>query len=179
MSPSEKPRIIEFERAALPHFRVLYRTAAKVVHDQMQTEDVVQETFLQAWESFHRFEPGTNCRAWLFKILFRVIHRERLRALKTGLTGDLGMVPSDYRSYVPPVPDGITDETFLQALERVPGAFRKILLLVDVEEFSYREVAQSLRIPLGTVMSRLSRGRRIFRASLQSLGKSQLKLAVQ
>ncbi len=180
MSPQKEMRTREFESSALPHFSVLYRTAAKVVHDRMETEDVVQETYLQAWESFHRFEPGTNCRAWLFKILFRVIHKQRRRLLKEKAADDI-QPPADYlRTLTFSAPDKITDEGFLEALGRVPCKFRGILLLVDVEELSYKEVAQSLRIPLGTVMSRLNRGRKALRASLRFRGTCRrLNLAVQ
>jgi RNA polymerase sigma factor (sigma-70 family) len=74
---SKLPQTGEFETAALPHLRELYRTAARLLGDSAKAEDVVQETYLQAWKSFARFEPGTNCRAWLFKILVNTIHHHR------------------------------------------------------------------------------------------------------
>jgi RNA polymerase sigma-70 factor (ECF subfamily) len=73
----QKIKLEDFEAAAMPHFDDLYRTAARVIGDRTEAEDLVQETYLQGWKSFHRFEPGTNCRAWLFKILFHVIHHHR------------------------------------------------------------------------------------------------------
>jgi RNA polymerase sigma-70 factor (ECF subfamily) len=161
-----KVSIEPFEAAALPHFADLYRTAVRVIGDRTEAEDLVQEAYLQGWKSFHRFELGTNCRAWMFKILFRVIHhhRRKIYPMKRFESGEELM--EDTLVYQAPIPECITDEDILAALDKVPACFREILLLVDVQEFSYKEVAEMLRLPMGTVMSRVSRGRKALRSYL-------------
>ena len=82
----------EFESAALPHMNDLYRTAARVIGNRSEAEDLVQETYLQAWKSFHRFEPGTNCRAWLFKILFHLIQHQRRKWYKSKVVQERSII---------------------------------------------------------------------------------------
>ena len=157
-----------FEAEALPHFDDLYRTAVRVIGDRAEAEDLVQEAYLQAWKSFHRFELGTNCRAWLFKILFHVIHHHRRKWFNFKWVEDGEEHLKQSLAYEPPVPEEITDEDLLAALNQVPEAFREVILLVDVQEFSYKEISEILKIPIGTVMSRLSRGRQALRNHLTS-----------
>jgi len=155
----------DFESAAMPHIDALFRTAARVVGDRSEAEDLVQETYLQAWRSFHRFEPGTNCRAWLFKILFHVIqhHRRKWYSSRGNETDEL---LEQTVAYEPPVSQHLKDEDVLAAMDKIPQHYRDVVLLADVEEFSYKEVAETLKIPVGTVMSRLSRGRKMLRSEL-------------
>jgi RNA polymerase sigma-70 factor, ECF subfamily len=163
----------EFESAALPHMNALYRTAARVVGSRSEAEDLVQETYLQAWKSFHRFEPGTNCRAWLFKILFHLIQHQRRKWANSKLVQENDeMLLQDTVAYEPPVPVQLTDEDVLAALEKTPVHYREVVLLADVQEFSYKEVAATLGVPIGTVMSRLSRGRKLLRAELSGFARS-------
>lgn len=162
-----QPRLDEFEAVALPHLDDLFRTAARVLGDRTDAADVVQEAYLQAWRSFHRFETGTNCRAWLYKILFHVIHHHRRRSYRMGLR----IVGEGDRSLEETVaageaPDDAIDAKVLAALDNLPPPFRAAVLLVDVQEFTYREAAEALDVPIGTVMSRLSRGRRALRDEL-------------
>jgi RNA polymerase sigma-70 factor (ECF subfamily) len=133
---------------------------------------VVQEVYLQAWKSFHRFTPGTNCRAWLFKILMNILHHDRRKWFSLRSMQPAGKDVEDTLMYAPPVPEKLTDQEVLSALDRVPTEFRAVILLADVEEFSYKEIAQVLQIPVGTVMSRLSRGRRLLREMLAGLARS-------
>jgi RNA polymerase sigma-70 factor (ECF subfamily) len=162
----------EFVALAVPHTSDLFRTAVRVLGDRSDAEELTQETFLQAWKSFHRFERGTNIRAWLFKILFHVIHHHRRKWF------NLKWKQEDVESYVetlayePAVPEELTDEDVLSALDRIPESFRSVVLLADVQELSYKEVAEVLGIPLGTVMSRLSRGRKLLRAELSQVAES-------
>lgn len=160
----------DFESAAMPHLDALFRTAARVVGDRTEAEDLVQEAYLQAWKSFHRFEPGTNCRAWLFKILFHVIqhHRRKWYSSRGHETDEL---LEQTVAYVPPVSQHLKDEEVLAAFDRLPAQYRDVVLLADVEEFSYKEVAEALKIPVGTVMSRLSRGRKLLRSELAGLAE--------
>lgn len=156
----------EFERAALPHLNDLFRTAARVVGNRTEAEDLVQEAYLQAWKSFHRFEPGTNCRAWLFKILFHVIHHHRRKWYNAKTARESEEILERTIPYEPPVPQHLSDEEVLAAFEKLPHHYREVVLLADVQELSYKEVAEALDIPMGTVMSRLSRGRKLLREEL-------------
>ena len=153
---------------ALPHIDVLFRTAVRLTADRAEAEDLVQETFAQAWLSFKAYEPGTNCRAWLFKILMNKLEHQRRRKyalLKRTADADTELLAQTV-AYVPPVGQELRDEEVLAALGRVPERFREVVLLADVEEFSYREIAEVLSVPVGTVMSRLSRGRKLLREML-------------
>jgi RNA polymerase sigma-70 factor (ECF subfamily) len=161
----------DFESIALPYLNDLFRTALRVTGDRAEAEDLVQEAFLQAWKSFHRFEPGTNCRAWLFKILFHVIQHHRRKWFNLRLIKEGEEILETTLAYEPPIPEQISDEEVLMALEKMPQAYRDVVLLADVEEFSYKEIAETLNVPVGTVMSRLSRGRRLLRAELGELAR--------
>lgn len=162
----------DFSAAAMPHLDDLFRTAYRVIGERAEAEDLVQETFLQAWKSFHRFEPGTNCRAWLFKILFHVIHHHRRKWFKFNFVNDGEELMENTLAYEPPIPQHLNDEEVLAALQKVPEHYREVILLADVQEFSYKEVANTLDIPLGTVMSRLNRGRKLLRGELAELAAS-------
>ena len=159
----------EFESEAMPHLDDLFRTAVRLVTDRSEAEDLVQEVYLQAWKSFGRYEPGTNCRAWLYKILFNKLnHHRRKHSQGRWLQADDGFL-AETVAYEPPVPSGLTDEQVVGALDGLHASFREVVLLADVEEFSYKEIAEMLEIPIGTVMSRLSRGRKQLRDALAGL----------
>jgi RNA polymerase sigma-70 factor (ECF subfamily) len=155
-----------FEAIALPHINDLYRTAVHLVRDRTEAHDLVQEAYLQAWKAFHRFEPGTNCRAWLFKILINEVRHYRRRWFNTKIVPETEQSFEETLAFEPPVPEKIQDEDVLAALDEVPREFREVVLLSDVQEFSYKEIAEMLGIPVGTVMSRLSRGRKQLRMKL-------------
>lgn len=161
-----------FEIEAMPHLRDIFQTATRILGDRNRAEDVAQEVFLQAWKSFHRFETGTNCRAWLFKILFHCVNHHRRKWFRFPLLKETEEFIEANLTYVPPVPEHLTDEEILSALDRIPGDFRAVVLLVDVEEFAYKDAAEILAIPIGTVMSRLSRGRRLLREQLATVAQS-------
>jgi RNA polymerase sigma-70 factor, ECF subfamily len=169
---SKHPRTEEFEKAALPHLPELYRTAARMLGDGAKAEDVVQDVYLQAWKSFDRFQPGTNCRAWLFKILMNTLHHFRRKWLNPRETRESEEILEQAAAPGPPVSERLTDQAILRALDRVPADFRAVVLLADVEEFSYKEIAGMLSVPIGTVMSRLSRGRRLLRDQLSGVAQS-------
>lgn len=160
-----------FESAAMPHLTDLFRTALRVIGDRSEAEDLVQEAYLQAWKSFHRFELGTNCRAWLFKILFHVIQHHRRKWYNTKSAKESDEFLTETLAYEPPVPQHLSDEDVLAAFDKVPPRYREVVLLADVQEFSYKEVAETLAIPVGTVMSRLSRGRALLRTELAGLAE--------
>jgi len=169
---TRKPRAAEFEAAALPHVNEIYRIATRILSDSTRAEDVAQEVYLQAWKSFDKFEPGTNCRAWLFKILFNTLHHYRRKWFNIRIVKESEELIEQTATYTPSVPEHITDEEILAALAEVSQDFRAVVLLVDVEEFSYKEVAGILNVPIGTVMSRLSRGRKLLRERLADLARS-------
>jgi RNA polymerase sigma-70 factor (ECF subfamily) len=166
-APSER-----FEAEALPHLNDIFRTATRILGQKERAEDVVQEVFLQAWKSFDRFEPGTNCRAWLFKILFHCVNHHRRKWFRFPLLRENEEFVEANLVAAQPIPDCLTDETILKELDSIPDDFRSVILLVDVEEFAYKEAAEILSIPIGTVMSRLSRGRGLLREQLADLARS-------
>jgi RNA polymerase sigma-70 factor (ECF subfamily) len=170
-----------FEAEALACVDSLYRTALRLTRVPADAEDLVQETYLKAFRAADRFQAGTNLRAWLFTILHNTArNRARDRARDT-VTADSEVVDrADDSSRVwPGSSHGDNPETILlrdtltpdlqAAVEALPDAFRQAVWLRDVEEFSYAEIAEMLAIPVGTVMSRISRGRRLLFDRLQHL----------
>lgn len=161
-----------FETEAMPHMADIFRTATRLVGDRARAEDIVQEVFLQAWKSFDRFEAGTNCRAWLFKILFHCVHHHRRKWFRFPLLKETEEFIEANLTYSPPIPEHLTDEDILAALDRIPTEYRAVILLVDIEEFAYKEAAEIAGIPIGTVMSRLNRGRKLLREQLADVARS-------
>ena len=165
-SAATDPAWAAFEAEALPHVDRLFRLAMWFERNRAEAEDLVQETMMQALQSFHRFRPGTNCRAWLTRILQNVRSNRRRAKGRSPLVDD----PDDRiglaTPFVPPVAQELTDEDLLGALERIPAQFQEVVVLCDVEDLTYKEIADALAIPLGTVMSRLHRGRALLRAAL-------------
>ena len=157
-----------FEREVLPHAGRLFRLAMWFERNRADAEDAVQDTMIQALKSFHRYQPGTNCRAWLATILQRVISNRRRARGRLILVSDPDEGFASIVPFVPPVPQQLTDEEMLQALRRLPLAFQDVLVLCDVEDLTYKEAAEALAIPIGTVMSRLHRGRAQLRAELSA-----------
>ena len=157
-----------FEAEALPHVDRLFRLAMWFERNRSEAEDLVQETMMQALQSFHRFQPGTNCRAWLTTILQNVRHNRRRAMGRSPLVEDADDRIAATTPFVPPIPQHLTDEEMLGALKRIPAVFQEVIVLCDVEELTYKEIADALAIPLGTVMSRLHRGRALLRAELSA-----------
>lgn len=169
---SHRTRTDEFEAAAMPHINDIYRTAARLLGSATGPDDVVQDVYLRAWKSFGQFELGTNCRAWLFKILFHTVHHYRRKWLNVRMVKESGEILEQTATATPPLPERITDEELLAALAEVPQDYRAVVLLIDVEEFSYKEAAGILDVPIGTVMSRLSRARKLLREKLAGVAQS-------
>lgn len=178
MSPQSEQQLSTFEDLALGYANQLFRVALRVVRNHERAEDLVQETFLQAWKSFHRFEPGTNLRAWLFKIMFN-LHYTDLRRHKLVLL-PVEETIAETLAYDPPTPQFVTEEEVLAALDRVPRDFQLPVILADIEELSYQEIAEVMNTPKGTVMSRLHRGRKLLRMELVTYARSYgLKVSEQ
>jgi RNA polymerase sigma-70 factor (ECF subfamily) len=157
-----------FEAEVLPHVDRLFRLAMWFERDRTEAEDLVQETLKQALESFHRYTPGTKCRAWLISILQHLRSNRRRSRSRSPIVSDPDDRLAGTVAFVPPVPDRLTDEDLLAALERIPAQYQEVILLSDVEELTYKEIAANLSIPMGTVMSRLHRGRTLLRQELVS-----------
>ena len=148
-----KIRVEDFEATAMPYLADLYRSASLLLRNRPETEDLVQEVFLEAWKSFHRLY---HLRRW--------IKASKVDAFASPADQDKAAAQS-------PAPQEIQDDDILLALEKVPVEFREVVLMADVEEFSYREIADTLKIPLGTVMSRLSRARKLLRRELANIAR--------
>lgn len=167
-----------------PFMGPLFSKAVLLTTNQAEAEDLVQETYLRAYRSYGTFRPGTNLRAWLFRILTNA-HINRYRARKrrpeeTGLDDmeDPGLHRRSRdeqkwgRSAEDELLDKFSESEVLSAVESLAPAYRRTVLLADVEGYSYKEIAEHLDIPIGTVMSRLHRGRRILRRSLETYARA-------
>ena len=156
----------DFEQEAMPFSADLFRVAMFLKRDRDVAEDLVQETMMQALKSFHRYEKGTNCKAWLTTIMYHTHYKQLRKQTNLQLVADTEEKIAQTVQFEAPIPQHLTDEDVLQALKKVPEAFREIVLLCDVEGFAYKEIASFLDVPIGTVMSRLHRGRKILRGEL-------------
>jgi RNA polymerase sigma-70 factor (ECF subfamily) len=164
-----KSRLEKFEREALCHLDGLLRAAKRTVYRHQEAEDVVQETYLRAWKYFDSFDAGSNCRAWLFRIMFNVINA---RKGKEARMPESPFEDSESESYeqgsrgnvvvFDPLRQ-IEGQEILELIGRLSDEHRVVLWLCVVEEFTYREAAEVLEVPIGTVMSRLHRARRELR----------------
>ena len=158
----------DFERLAMPLFDSLYNFARWLAHDETEAEDLVQEAFTKALRGFSSFTPGTDFRAWMFRILRNTFLTSRmgLRARRTeGLEDDEEGEPVAVTRETPEslALASATREALQTALELLPLRYREVILLCDVEEMKYKEIAEVLAIPIGTVMSRIARGRKLLR----------------
>jgi RNA polymerase sigma-70 factor (ECF subfamily) len=162
----------QFAEQAMQYAPQLYSAARRMTGNSADAEDLVQDTYLRAWRSFGTFQDGTNLRAWLFRILtnsFINSYRAKQRRPQEADLADVEdlflykrvrTIDQSTRSAEDTLFDLFTDDEVKQALEDLPENFRVPVLLADVQEFSYKEIAEMLDIPIGTVMSRLHRGRK-------------------
>jgi RNA polymerase sigma-70 factor, ECF subfamily len=173
-----------FEADALPLLPGLYSAAYRLTRNSADAEDLVQETFLRAYRGFHQFEEGTNLKAWLYRILMNTFineYRKRQRQPQTvsddevpdwylySKMAETGVEPSAETSVIESLPD----EDVQEALSSLPDQFRMAVLLADVEGFSYKEIADIMGVPIGTVMSRLHRGRKALEKRLWDVVRSR------
>jgi RNA polymerase sigma-70 factor (ECF subfamily) len=171
---------IEFEKQMLPHLDALYRSALSMTKKPGDAEDLVQETFVRAFQFFAQFQGGTNARAWLFRIMTNLYinsYRKKTREpdrvsydemedfylynrLSDAQTSGIAASPEDV------ILTQVQAEAIRDAIDKLPDEYRETVVLADINEFSYQEIAEMLDIPIGTVRSRLSRGRRLVQKSL-------------
>ena len=158
-----------FEELAMPLFARLYSFACWLTHDRAAAEDLVQETFMKALKGFSSFKQGTNFRAWIYRIL-----RNAFLTSQAGLQVSISLDAEDDASLEPATEENpetvflarLESESIQSALAELPVNFREIILLCDFEEMSYQEISLAIGIPIGTVMSRLSRARKAMRTLL-------------
>jgi RNA polymerase sigma-70 factor (ECF subfamily) len=169
-----------FERDAMQYAPQLYSAAMRMTRNPADAEDLVQETFLKAYRAYHTFEEGTNLKAWLYRILTNTYINKYRKDSRRPSEVDLGAVEDLYlyrnigseesaeaaRSTEERVLDGLVESDIKKAVEDLPENFRLPVLLADLAGFSYKEIADILDIPIGTVMSRLHRGRKAMEKSL-------------
>ncbi|MCE2531128.1 MAG: sigma-70 family RNA polymerase sigma factor [Acidimicrobiia bacterium] len=181
---ADRARFVEL---AMPYMDQLYGAARRMTRNDAAAEDLVQETYLRAYKGFDRFTEGTNLRAWLFRILTNLYINEYRRRRRRPEEVDLGDTDSLYlyrglggadsarlsRSAEDELLDGLTSVEVRDAIEALPEGYRVAVLLADVEGFAYKEIAEILDIPIGTVMSRLHRGRKRLRQTLQEFGEAR------
>jgi RNA polymerase sigma-70 factor (ECF subfamily) len=175
----------EFESEALPHLDALFGTALRLTRNERDAEDLVQDVVLRAYRYWAKFEKGTNCKAWLFKILTNTFinryHKGRrdqemaLAAADEAHTTDIlsHEVTQSSRDPEGAIASRLLSGDVVRALEALPSDFRLAVLLCDVEEFSYKEIAEIMDCPVGTVMSRLHRARRMLQRTLHDYAVEQ------
>ncbi|PYS92953.1 MAG: RNA polymerase subunit sigma-24 [Acidobacteria bacterium] len=170
---SRRRRARQFEETALPHLADVYRFARQLA-DEEQAQDLVQDTYLRAWKYFDSFQAGTNCRAWLFRILHNVwTDRFRQSRLELSLNEQSETAIEPYYDWEDEFMREELSAELEQALAQLPEAYRWAVLLADVEELSYQEIAQVMDCPIGTVMSRINRGRRTLARLLRATEQSE------
>lgn len=177
-------RTKRFERDALQYMNQLYAAAMRYTKNPEDAQDLVQDTYIKAYNSFHQFEPGTNLKAWLYRVLTTTFinnYRKDQRRPQTSdseledwqlaeassHTSDQGKSTEDV------VLENLPDSDIKNALAQIPEEFRMVVYLADVEGFSYKEIAEIVDVPTGTVMSRLHRGRKQLREKLTDYARER------
>lgn len=173
----EREKRRSFEKEALPHMDALLRTALRMTKNQNDAEDLVQETFAKAYRFWDKFEQGSNCRAWLFKIMTNIFINEYRSKSRAPMAVNVDDIDDNFLygqlSQLPPEDNPeqqlfakIFDDDVKKAIEELPDDFRMVVILSFLEGFSYQEIAEIADLQLGTVKSRLHRGRKLLQKKL-------------
>ena len=178
-----KQRYVDFEKEALPHMSALYNFALRMTGDEDDADDLVQETFLKAFRFFDKFEMGTNCKAWLFRILKNSYINDYRKTTKEPDRVDYEDVQNFYENiksddvdskhYEMDAFNNLLDDEISSAITALPEDFRTVIILSDIEGFTYEEIADFVDIPVGTVRSRLHRARKMMYAQLFDYAKDK------
>jgi RNA polymerase sigma-70 factor, ECF subfamily len=180
----KRPAPSDFEREALPHLPALYAAALRMTRHERDAEDLVQDALLRAYRFFDTFEAGTNCKAWLFRILTNVFcNRYREREREHEILNEAEASPANVEQFLAGAGVDADAESALlghmvsgdveKALAALPADFRMAVILADLEDFSYKEIAEIMECPAGTVMSRLYRGRKMLQQQLYAYAVEQ------
>jgi RNA polymerase sigma-70 factor, ECF subfamily len=173
----------DFEAAAMPFVDALYNTAYRMTRNAEDAEDLVQETYLKAYRYYDKFQEGTNFKAWLFKIMKNTFINNYRKKQQAPPQSDFADIEESFESQVSDEMarqikspeqeflENVLDEDVQRALDSLPADYRMVVLLADLEGFSYKEIAEILEVPVGTVMSRLYRGRRLLEAAMLDYGR--------
>jgi RNA polymerase sigma-70 factor (ECF subfamily) len=186
MNISTNEKTEKFEELSLQYMDMLYSTALKMTRNIEEAEDLVQDTYMRAYRFFDKFEQGTNFKAWIFRILTNTFINNYRKKTRTPRQVELDKVsfflededesfqePEELNAYEEETYGELFDDDINHALERLSEEFRQIIILADVEGLSYKEIAEKADIPIGTVMSRLFRGRRMLQRSLFHYARKQ------
>lgn len=177
--PDEKQRQLyeDFEREAIPHMDALFNFALKMTGDSDEADDLVQETYLKAFRFFDKFEKGTNCKAWLFRIMKNTYINKYRKETKEPDKVDYEDVENYYENVKPSstdsahlekdIYDNLLDDELSEAINSLPEDFKTVVILCDIEGFTYEEIADFIDVPVGTVRSRLHRARKMLFTKLQ------------
>ncbi|MHB8931066.1 MAG: sigma-70 family RNA polymerase sigma factor [Melioribacteraceae bacterium] len=176
-------RYIEFEKEAIPHMDAIYNYALRMTGDEDDADDLVQETFMKAFRFFDKFEKGTNCKAWLFRIMKNSFINDYRKNTKEPNKVDYDDVQNFYENiksdevetkhYELDAFSDLLDDDISEAIEKLPEDFRTVIILNDIEGFTYEEIADFVDIPVGTVRSRLHRARKMLYVQLFDYAKEK------
>jgi RNA polymerase sigma-70 factor (ECF subfamily) len=173
----------EFEKEAMPHMNLLHNYAFKMTGNELDADDLVQDTYLRAFRFFHKFEKGTNCKAWLFRIMKNLFINDYRKNQKQPNKVDYDEIENffeiiksdklDSNDLQEKVFSNLLDDELTEALNSMQDDFKTVVILCDIEGLSYEEIADFVKCPIGTVRSRLHRGRKMLQQKLLEYAKTR------